>query len=124
MIANIPEPSRLAYTTVVRSVVGHRLDPCLRSLEELYGDELGDDLVLSQLAEVIETTLVTGCDEELLERCCDALERLCELWGHDGREAVTAHVLAALSPAALGRLEAWLGPETAALAEDLADPDR
>ncbi len=109
---------QLLATATVRANLGAVFEPQYRDLEDLYGDELTDDIVLNELGWFIESLVTNEAPDELIERCCDVLEKLCALPSVDPVTAICDEVLVVCSPAVIARLESYLGPLAAALLEE------
>lgn len=113
-----PERVELVSTPVIASLLGADFAPVLAELEELYGDELGDDLVLNELAEYLARLLELG-DEGALERCCAAVEALLHTPGVDPIRDGYDQLLGLLPPSSRERLRSYVGEATARLLDEM-----
>lgn len=90
-------------------------------LVELYDEDLTPQVVFSELAEMVGGLLEEDDDEELLERCFDAVETVAATPGVDCTEVIAYAFLDNLTPAARDLAGSWLGPRTAAILTELED---
>ncbi len=107
----------LRCARVVAAVLGPLLAEGIGELAESHGDDLGDEVVLGELADLLGAALVSPSGEQLVEACCEALEALCGDPACDPESSVYLQVLATLSPASRDRVRSYLGP----LSEELLD---
>ncbi len=87
-------------------------------LVDIYGDDLGCDIVLMELADVVADLLSSRRDDAMLEQCLEALEQVARL-PEEGDDLVAAFFLAELPPSATDRIHPLLGERTAALLDEL-----
>ncbi len=85
-------------------------------LLDLYDEDLTPEIVVMELAEYVADLLPRHADEELVERCLDAVEELAER--EDGPDLVGYCFLNVLPTGARMILDDRLGPLTAQLAAD------
>jgi hypothetical protein len=88
-------------------------------LVEVYDEDLTPQVVFSELAEMVGNLLEADEDEELLERCFEAVEAVAATPGVDVVESVAWAFLDGLRPDLRELADSWMGPMTAAISEHL-----
>lgn len=115
---------------------GRRFAESVLELHDLYHGELTDEIVLQDFADYLTDLVASrrGVEGEL-DQACDGLEAtvaaltsLAERAGPSGEEdgrnglaLVADHLLAALSPGTIARIEPCLGPATLSLLESVTE---
>lgn len=89
-------------------------------LVEIYDEDLTPQVVFNELAEMVSNLLEDEEDEDLLERCFQAVEAVAGTPGVDAVEVVSYSFLEALRPDVRELADSWFGPTTVLLLEDLA----
>jgi hypothetical protein len=88
-------------------------------LVEIYDEDLSPHTVFTEFAEFVSRLLDADEDEDLLERCFEALESVATTPGVDVTEAVAYGFLDGLRPDLRELAESWMGPVTAVIADRL-----
>ena len=107
-----PDEITLTCAPVIRALLAPQFDEYYSDLEDLYEDELTDDVVLRELADFFSDLLAGSGDDDLVERCAGAIEALCSDERVDAVAKVYDQIVLALSPQTLERARSYFGPST------------
>lgn len=86
-----------------------------------YGEDLTTQVVFHELADLVAAALRTGTHEPFLEEAFAALEHVAALERADAVEAVGLCFLGALPDEVLALADAYLGPRSEALLDELLE---
>jgi hypothetical protein len=87
-------------------------------LLDIYDEDLTAEVVFTELADYVTDLLVTARDEEVLERCFEAIDEVARA-ADDGRQLVAFSFLVQLSDAASALARPFFGPVAADIADRL-----
>ncbi|MGO9557755.1 MAG: hypothetical protein ACLPQS_11905 [Acidimicrobiales bacterium] len=107
-----PDEVTLQCAPVIRAALAPEFEEYYLDLEDLYEEDLTDDIVLNELADFFSDLIASGGPEPLIERCCDAFEAICNDEGIDSVTTLYDQVLVALSARTLERARPFFGPAT------------
>ncbi len=110
-----PDEITLQCAPIVRGALAPEFEQYYLDLEDLYEEDLTDDIVLNELADFFSDLIASGGPEPLIERCCDAFEAICNDVQIDSVTTLYDQVLLALSARTLERARPYFGPETETL---------
>ncbi|MHB8244787.1 MAG: hypothetical protein ACYDGN_05425 [Acidimicrobiales bacterium] len=110
-----PDPGTLICGSIILEHLTPEFGSYYRDLENLYEEELTDEIVLNELADFFADLLNGSGPDEVIERCCECFEALCHDPRLDPGLTLYDQLLAYLSPPTLERAWAYFGPATEAL---------
>lgn len=119
--SSVPSAGEPSYPMLL-SLAPEEFTPSFRELLGLYGDDLSDDLVLSEFGDFLAVLLQRlRIPEDLVEQCCDALETTMRL--RDGATALVAdHLVPVLAPPVRARLRPFAGPLLEEALDQVSEP--